>query len=235
VTYDTNTYEEWKNLLEPCDWHYHIGVNGPRDNMFENAVEKFIYPHIPDGSSVLDCGCGYGGPAKMLTYEKNCTVTCITNSKNQAKHILYDDIPVLLQDLNETLDYKMGADAAIFYESFGHITDQVSVLQRCPDKIVMVAYFSKVERFYLPEWKSLFRPLDELTALMECCGYTIDHIQDCEYEKYLIPNAAYWYSRLKDKEYDGALGVLKKWCEDIQYDSHSILDTTGLINICATR
>ncbi len=234
MTYDTNTYEEWKNLLEPCNWHYHIGVNGTRDNMFENAVEKFIYPHIKDGSRVLDCGSGYGGTARMLTDEKDCTVTCITNSKIQAKHILYQDMPVILEDLNK-LDFSMKADAAIFYESFGHITDQVSLLQRCPDKIVLVAYFSKVERFYLPEWKALFRPLDELKKLIECTGYTIDHIEDCQYEKYLIPNAAYWYSRLKDKEYDGALGVLKKWCQDIQYDANSILDTTGLINISASK
>ena len=85
--YQNNTQQDWDTLLKPINYHYHFGFPGNTDNIFANSVYENLFPFIKDNSKVLDCGCGWGGPSKLLMEEKNCDVTCVTNSSLQSKFL----------------------------------------------------------------------------------------------------------------------------------------------------
>ena len=50
----------------------------------EDAL-RVLYPHIPLGSSVLDVGCGWCGPATLLAAERAASVRGLTIARAQAK------------------------------------------------------------------------------------------------------------------------------------------------------
>ena len=50
----------------------------------EDAL-RILYPHIPLGSSVLDVGCGWCGPATLLAAERAASVRGLTIARAQAE------------------------------------------------------------------------------------------------------------------------------------------------------
>ena len=66
----------WKEVLGP-GMHYHFGSVDPASPIddaeahFRFAVRQ-LYPWVPVRSRVLDVGCGWGGPARILVYERHC-------------------------------------------------------------------------------------------------------------------------------------------------------------------
>ena len=58
--YTDNPLSVWQSVLGPS-MHYHVGGN--------QAVRN-LYPYIDNNSKILDIGCGWGGPARLLTNEK---------------------------------------------------------------------------------------------------------------------------------------------------------------------
>ena len=81
--YDDTSPEIWKKVIGE-DLHYHVGW-GEGDILY-NAV-KHLYQFIDKESKVLDCGCGWGGPAKAIKRDLHCDVTAITNSPVQYDYI----------------------------------------------------------------------------------------------------------------------------------------------------
>lgn len=79
--YSKESIREWKQIIGE-ELHYHCGYfNGEEDleTGLKQTVRNF-YPYITPGTRVLDIGCGWGGPAKMLIAERNCSVTGISCS-----------------------------------------------------------------------------------------------------------------------------------------------------------
>ena len=96
--YDDTLPETWKKVIGN-DLHYHVGW-GDGDILY-NAV-RHLYQFIDTNSSVLDCGCGWGGTGKVLKRDMDCEVTGVTISQVQSDYILDNNLfPVVLSDLHD--------------------------------------------------------------------------------------------------------------------------------------
>ena len=101
--YDDTSPEIWKKVIGE-DLHYHVGW-GEGDILY-NAVEH-LYQFIGKESTVLDCGCGWGGPAKAIKRDLHCDITSVTNSPVQYDYIKKNvPIDVTLCDLQDTVQLK---------------------------------------------------------------------------------------------------------------------------------
>ena len=86
--YDETSPEIWKRVIGE-DLHYHYGWG--EGDIFFNAV-KHLYQFIEEKSSVLDCGCGWGGTGKVLKRDLDCNVLGVTNSVVQADYIVDNNL-----------------------------------------------------------------------------------------------------------------------------------------------
>ena len=119
--YDDTSPKTWQKVIGE-DLHYHVGWG--EGNIFYNAV-KHLYKFIEPKSTILDCGCGWGGTGKVLKRDLNCDVTGVTISKVQSDYINDNNLfSVILEDLH---DFKPvhKFDACIFIESFCHLKNQL--------------------------------------------------------------------------------------------------------------
>ena len=140
--YDDTLPETWKKVIGN-DLHYHVGW-GDGDILY-NAV-KHLYQFIDRKSSVLDCGCGWGGTGKVLKRDLDCEITGVTISQVQSEYISDNNIfPVVLSDLHDyTPDTSY--DVCLFVESFCHLKSPRKVLSNISEstnKIILREYHMK--------------------------------------------------------------------------------------------
>jgi len=186
--------ETWRKILHK-DMHYHFGeCNEDGKDIFEQAVRS-LYEYIQPGSSILDCGCGWGGPAKMLIRENGCNVEGITISKQQYDSI--SEFKVFHEDLCEFQPKRL-YDVALFMESYTHLADAPLVLQRIAPSVrsILIKDFVSDNTFYDQDWQMTIRTrqrfVDELEgsklfAIREMREFNDDGIRAA---------CAYWFKNL---------------------------------------
>jgi hypothetical protein len=197
--------EIWKQVLHE-DMHYHFGISHEDEDPFEYAV-KILYKFISPNSTVLDCGCGWGAPAKMLIRDLNCEVEGVTISKQQYDFI--DSFKVYYQDLHQfTPDKKY--DTALFLECYTHLNNAPLVLKNLSsdvESIVIKDYASK-EKYIIPQWNMLVRSKDQYYDEIENkANYTIQYYK--EYKNVLHPSVEYWYKNIRKLPKKYVVGQIK--------------------------
>lgn len=208
--YDDTSPEVWKKVIGN-DLHYHVGW-GEGDILY-NAV-KHLYQFIDKGSKVLDCGCGWGGPAKVLKRDLHCDVTAVTNSPVQYDFIT-DNVPVDvilcdLQDYRPTKKY----DCGIFIESFCHLKNPEQVIENIKescDKIIVRDYILKEQNYptkYLDNWLMTIYYHEEITSVFENQGYRLTY-EENHYKEGLNPTVNYWLSNLEQIDEDDKTSHIK--------------------------
>jgi Mycolic acid cyclopropane synthetase len=83
--YSSVPLDIWRQVLGDC-MHYHHGI-WKSDEDWETALENAVVSlarHVEPGSTVIDLGCGWGGPASVLKEQYGCSVLCVTVSQTQA-------------------------------------------------------------------------------------------------------------------------------------------------------
>lgn len=122
--YGKDQLDDWRAVIGP-ELHYHFGHFNHPDDDFQKALRAAIrqfYPAVPHGSSVLDLGAGWGGPARLLQEERQCRVTCVTNTPEQAEYLRSREAAnVLLHDLETGLPENGDWEVAWMMESLEHI------------------------------------------------------------------------------------------------------------------
>jgi cyclopropane fatty-acyl-phospholipid synthase-like methyltransferase len=199
--------------------HYHFAQLAPffpGSDPFDNAI-RALYPFIPEGSRVLDCGCGWGGPADLLREEKGCEVTGITISQQQHA-FLQNKMPCVRADL-ETYEPEEGFERALFVECLTHLADPQGLFTRLAKKvprIVMREVFSRTgQPFAHPHWKMHFRTKEQIQSYLREAGYVLNHFEEVLMVEDLHYCSSVWLKQLNSlprEAIKGQLEVLQKSC-----------------------
>ena len=127
--YSAEPIDAWREILGD-GLHYHGGYFHGHEDLVtgqRQAVQR-LWQHIPSGASVLDAGCGWGGPATMLVHEHGCRVEGVTVSTAQAAYCRSIGIEASRLDL-ETDELRGRYDVAFALESLSHMADKREVLR----------------------------------------------------------------------------------------------------------
>lgn len=177
--YTDNPLEVWQSVLGPS-MHYHVGG--------DQAVRD-LYPYIDNNSSILDIGCGWGGPARLLTDEKHCNLHGVTNSKQQ-----YDNYPytVSLSNANHyTPDTHY--DTTIFIESLCHLTPQILTAIRPYTKRIIIKDYLSPHNWYNKQWEMYMRTEKEYKSILS--PYNITHLEITPSQD-IYNSSLYWYNNI---------------------------------------
>ncbi len=127
--FDLMTAEEWRPILGD-NLHFHFGYFEPGMSLeagMRQAVRR-LTPYLDAGPTLLDIGCGWGGPARELA---SCgyRVHGVTNSRNQHAYCRALGLQANLLDVE---DADLGAlgrfDQVFMMESLDHIFDKPRLL-----------------------------------------------------------------------------------------------------------
>ena len=211
--YQNNSLEDWKQLLQPIGYHYHHGFPGESDNIFKNSLYSNVYPFIPNNTSVLDCGCGWGGTLKMLQEDKQCDVIGVTNNDQQFNFIKNN---VIKADLNYYFPNR-SFDTALLVESFSHIKNQNLLLKHLSltcKNIVLITHLSRLSSpVFDEEWLMYCNTIPNMLKQLDSVGYKLKYFKDLGTD-HIIPSFKYWKSKLDIiKPSNGQLALLVKLCE----------------------
>ncbi len=195
--YDDTLPEIWKKVIGN-DLHYHVGW-GDGDILY-NAV-KHLYQFIDKKSSVLDCGCGWGGTGKVLKRDMDCEVTGVTISQVQSDYISDNNLfPVVLSDLHDYTPDKI-YDVCLFVESFCHLKSPQKVLSNISNstnKIILREYHMKLNEHpkkYVDNWLMNIYHLDEICSFFGELDFKLTYEEE-HYDYSLEPTVEYWLQNL---------------------------------------
>ena len=140
VFYSSVPIETWRQILGD-HMHYHHGVwqsDEDWDTALENAVLD-LARHVEPGSTVLDLGCGWGGPASVLKERYGCPVRCVTVSQAQASYCNTRGLDVHRADLDSEIPEGTWA-VGWWMESLEHLEQPEKALaqlrQRCRKVVI---------------------------------------------------------------------------------------------------
>ena len=181
----------WETILGE-KMHYHYAVPSEVNDPFDQAIID-LFPFIKNKSKVLDCGCGWGGPGKLIQKELECETTGVTISKTQHKYI--QDFKVIHEDL-ETFTPNKKYDIAIFIESYTHIQKSSDMLKRFYNNVdsILIKDFTAEYKEDIPEWKMQIRPKHLFIQELENAGYQIKEYY--EIENFFQPAIDFWIENL---------------------------------------
>ncbi len=217
--YSTNSSKNWEKVLGD-KMHYHFGLFEDELDPFDNAILE-ISQFIENNSKVLDCGCGWGGPARYLIKNKQCDVTGVTISKSQ--HDYVNDFRVFNQDLHNFIP-DQHYDSAIFVESYCHLSDPEKVfrnLNKQVDNIIIKDYnLPKTEE--VKKWGMIIRSENDVKEQLKNCGYEVKfykkYKKEVTYDSVFL-STKYWLSniqKLPTKDLNGQISILKDLCVIVQ-------------------
>jgi hypothetical protein len=215
--YSAESRQEWQQIIG-ADLHYHFGYFLGSEDLetgLKQTVRNF-YPYIPRSSRVLDIGCGWGGPAKMLVEECGCSVEGITIGTEQAKYCQSIGLNVRCQDI-ERDEVNENYDVLFLLEFLSHIREKADLLSRlrllAPRLILSVNcvadnYWGERITF----GKSMeFCTVSELIHHVESAGWKIKWMQDRRF--YSLRTFPLWKQNLDriygDQQPPGQLGILR--------------------------
>ena len=230
--YDDTSPEVWKKAIGE-DLHYHVGW-GEGDILY-NAIE-YLYPFIGRDSKVLDCGCGWGGPAKVLKRDLNCEVTGVTISKVQYDYIK-SNIPIKVEHIDLHNYHPTDRfDICLFIESFCHLSNPGKVLyniSEATDKIILREYHLKTNQYpksYVNRWFMNIYRKEELISLMEQFNFKLVY-QEEHYDYALEPTLDLWYNninKLSKKEKTHHINILELSTRYLRKNLNQVLKDIGL-------
>lgn len=230
--YSKESIELWETVLGP-KMHYHFGIPNTQNDPFDQALINF-FPHIPNGSKVLDCGCGWGGPGKFLKERLNCDVTGVTISKTQSEYI--KDFKTIHSDLHDFIPQEH-YDIAIFIESYTHLDNTKMILDNFKNKVdnIIIKDYLCIDYVLLEEWNMHLRTKNMFLNELESSGYQVTYFN--EIKNFWQPGIDFWYNglmKLNPMDIRGQLKGLFQLCYRVKFMNYTIPELSQC-EIHATR
>ena len=221
---------------EDLHWHCITGEYD-LDKPFERAIQD-LYRYIEPGSTVLDCGTGWGGPGRMLQRDIGCQVEGVTVSKIGAAYC-QQFFPTMIADLNVWKPEKHYR-TALFVESYAHMLSQALLnIRDNVDQIVMKDFVHRIpdyqEAYHLDPWHVSFRTIDMLSKDFQQAGFEIKEFE-VEYD-FWEPSLSFWYHNLIKFDINSLPPQLQlTYGLTMEYQSNpTAFDNFGFCTIHATR
>ena len=237
--YDDTSPEIWKKVIGN-DLHYHVGW-GDGDILY-NAV-KHLYQFIDKKSSVLDCGCGWGGTGKVLKRDIGCEVTGVTISQVQSDYISDNNMfPVVLSDLHDYTPDKI-YDVCLFVESFCHLKSPQKVLSKISNstkKIILREYHMKSNEHpkrYVDNWLMNIYHIDEICSFFGELDFKLTYEEE-HYDYSLDSTVEYWLQnldKLDSMEKTKHIQLLELSARYLKQNKDQILRDIGLATLVFER
>lgn len=218
--YSKESIKLWEKVLGP-KMHYHFGIPNTDNDPFDQAILNF-FPYIKQNSKVLDCGCGWGGPGKLIQSQLGCDVTGVTISKTQSEYI--KSFKVIHSDLHEFIPQDH-YDVAMFIESYTHLNDTYRVLNSLSSFVdcILIKDYLCDEYVLLEEWNMHLRTKQMFIDELEKSGYSVRMFNIIE--NFWQPGIDFWYSglmKLNPMEIRGQLKGLFQLCYKVKFMNYGI-------------
>jgi len=196
--YSSSPIDTWRQILG-SQMHYHHGIwksNEDWDTALENAVLD-LARHVEPGSTVLDLGCGWGGPASVLKERCGCAVFCVTVSQAQASYCAARGLEVHQADLDSVIpdgNWSVGW----WMESLEHLEQPeraLAQLRRRCKKLVIRANTCEAGPRRLFAGSMPMQSTRFYLDTLERTGWTVTHVANRRSES--LRNSFEWLAGLK--------------------------------------
>lgn len=239
--YSQESIELWQSVLG-AEMHYHFGFFSDNETLDEGqrrTVRNF-FAHVPRQSSVLDVGCGWGGPATLLRDERGCRVHGVTISSAQAAYCRKNGLDISECDVERHLpDGRY--DVVFMLESLSHIVDIEGLLKRVRSRAqrLLLSVNCIRDGSSLPRQtfggSMTLRSESELQRTLEQAGWTIRFA--CNRRVQSLRTNLLWKRNLDhafgDQPAPGQLGVLRGLVETALANPAAWCHNYPLIDIVA--
>ena len=226
---------EWQHVLGES-LLYSFGTRDPKappedaEAHLNNGVRS-LYPWIPEGSRVLDLGCGWGGPARMLIRERGAYVHGVTISQVQAD-FFDSSLPEARTTCADMATFIPDEqyDVAIAMESLTHVTSPVDVLRNIRprvDRLLLrdhVMYEKNRDASGVARnWKMRFPSHEEFRGIIEEAGFKIEYDEPVDAPFKSV--AAFWLRNLRDAfpvfVPEGHFQELERLCRFLEFSTNT--------------
>jgi hypothetical protein len=222
--FSENPLEIWKSILgEKMHYHY-MSVDNSEHDPFDYAIMQ-LFDFIKPNSKILDCGCGWGGPARLLKQHLNCNITGVTISEQQYKYIT--DFKVIYKDLHDFIPNEQ-YDTAFFIESYVHFNDSKKIINNIKNNVneLVIKDFVNIssdEIIDVPRWGGFIRSYKVFKDDLESNGFNIMYYKEISHWRKASMN--YWLNnieKLPPEEIYGQIELLYELClnnkKSIEFD-----------------
>ncbi|MGB0525803.1 MAG: SAM-dependent methyltransferase [Flammeovirgaceae bacterium] len=192
----------WKKLIGE-QLLYSFGdfsqTTDPQEALCNNT--RAFYPYIPHHATVLDLGCGWGGPAQLLQTERNCQVTGVTISESQYHYCKNELGLTTIHGDIEKLTFSEQYDIVWMMESLEHIVDIAALFQHLSTitNKLLIQTNCIADHMDTPRWEfgntMYMRKVSELKQVLSLSGWKIEQVEDRRFHS--IPTFQFWRNQLE--------------------------------------
>ena len=173
--------EIWRQILGP-QLHYHHGI-WESDENWQTALGNAVLTlarHLKADDSVLDLGCGWGGPALLLKERFGCSMLCTTVSSAQAAYCAGLGLEVRHANLDR--EVPEGAwSVGWWLESLEHLERPGTVLAqlrpRC-ERLIIRVNTCEVSPRRLFGRSMPMRPMSHYLDALKLAGWRVTHLEN---------------------------------------------------------
>jgi cyclopropane fatty-acyl-phospholipid synthase-like methyltransferase len=240
---DNMTPEEWKPILGD-DLHYHFGYFEKGMTLDEGvrfAVERLL-PFLGRGPRVLDLGCGWGGPGRILQ-GRGFDVVGVTNSRHQHAYCVSVGLRTEWLDVERDDLAALGHfDSVFMMESLEHVFDKKRLLEQSAllsDRLVCItnchALADGEPLTAFGDTLSL-RSMSTLLGMLEDAGWLVRHAADVRDRS--MPTFEHWKARIESTYPSGmkpAVRMLYGLCADALNNRQQFETGFPLLMVAADR
>jgi hypothetical protein len=196
--YSSPSLDVWRRILGER-MHYHHGIwagNESWDNALENAVLTLAH-NVEPAATVVDLGCGWGGPASVLTEKRGCSVLCVTVSGAQAAYCASRGLETRHANLDAEIPDGTWS-VGWWMESLEHLEQPERALaalrSRCK-KLVIRVNTCEAQSRRLFAGSMPMRPTSFYATALEQAGWNVTHVSNRRPES--LRSAGEWLAGLR--------------------------------------